>query len=168
MKKVVYSIIAVSLLATTPSMAATTAGDKELNVSGSAMYMDPDNGDGSTSVYMIGSINWFFTDAFSLGVSLNGVWSLQDEGDDSKSTGLYLEPNYHFNTSGSLVPYIGINGGMNFSEYSGDTSNDFSYGAQGGFKSFISENVAIKVEGRYSAYESAANYGVLFGISVFF
>jgi opacity protein-like surface antigen len=169
MKKVVYSILAVSLLMSTPVMAGTKAGDMELGISVSLNYTDPDEGQDDTNVFANGSINRFFTDAFSVGVAVDTFLDLPEEGDDSTAIGLYLEPNYHLNTKGDVIPYFGGHAGMySFESGGADGETEFSYGGQAGAKAFISENVALKLEGRYTGYDGASIYGAFFGLSVFF
>jgi opacity protein-like surface antigen len=153
----------------------------------------PDTGDSKTTIksaiYTIG-YGYFLTDQIQLGVAHMG--SLFKISEDSSSSdgelsiyGIDAFAKYHFMTKGAtLVPYLGIQGGWIRSKMSistdgggGDTSaNAFSYGAMGGLKYFVSDNVSINTELNYRHYDlkfddykmKTDDISVLIGFSVYF
>lgn len=166
-KRVLCLIVALLPLSVPSAFAGTQAGDKELAIGGSITYMDPDSGGTSTAITLYPAFHWFVTDAFSIGASLTGNWNLPDEGEDTVSYGLYFEPNYHFNTASDLVPYTGIHIGSYFVDSDGNSDTYLAYGAQGGIKYFLSEDISFKTEGRYTLSDDVSTFAVVFGLNFY-
>lgn len=164
MKKLVGSVLILSLIAVTPAaFAGTSAGDKEVGVSGSIRFSED-----STGVSANASTNWFFTDAFSLGVGLFSMMTMPDNGDDMIMNMVFVEPNYHFAPEAEVVPYAGVHVGLGSFESGDYSSTSITYGAQGGVKKFVSENVALKGECRYTDMDGNKELGLHVGMSLFF
>jgi len=173
MKKVIVGVLSAALvLGASSAFAGTKAGDKEVGLNASLSTTSTDtNGSSSdsTSLNIMGTMGYFMSDALEVSVGSMGIVTASD-GSDSKNLALFVEPNYHFNTSTAMVPYAGVHGGM-FLSQSGETSNSvFEYGAQAGIKSFLSENVAFNTQLRYDRYsvedsttsQLALNVGLVF------
>ncbi len=157
MKKAIVLIATLSMLIAAPmAIAGTQQGDIELSINANVTV--PDDGDESGSVY--GGINWFLTDGLSLGTAVMTLF-----GEDIGYY-LYLEPNYHFNTASTFVPYVGVNGA--YADLGGDLDSDITYGVQAGVKAFFTEDVALKVEVRRGLKSDFESTIINAGLSIFF
>jgi hypothetical protein len=155
MKKVALSLMLVFLLVGAgPALAGTEAGDTELGVQlGYDNISISNDVDEDWDVFTVaGKVNYFVTDALSLGLSVMGEYYSYD---DSDETMLFVEfePNYHFSTGSSVVPYVGAHAGFVFWEFEDEDDTVFTYGGQIGVKSFFAENAAIDIQLRYTRYE---------------
>jgi len=111
----------------------------------------------------------FVTDQVQLGISLMGDLSQSDSGttsSESKSQlyGADLFAKYHFMSKGQVfVPYLGIQGGyikmLSGSAGSDSSGTAASYGAMGGVKYFITDNLAANAELNYRHYQMDFNSG---------
>ncbi len=151
MKRMLMAVATVVLLVGVATLSAgTKAGDKTASITASVMF--PEEGD--TSFMMMGSFGYFVTDAFQIEVTGMGMGS---EGE----YGLYFQarPNFHFLTSGNVVPYVGATVGV-YLFGNGDSVSDFIYGGQVGIKSFLNERTFLQLEGLYLRQSDAdTGYG---------
>lgn len=171
MKKIIVAFLMITMvLGAASAFAATEAGDAELGVQFSFMDMSGDNADAEMAL-IAGKFGWFLSDELSLGMTASGVSISFDDGDVTQLF-FELEPNYHFNTTGSVVPYAGIHAGLSIAEGNGYDSNDFSYGLQGGIKSFLNDNAALDTQLRYTATDIDGNDVDIFelrvGLNIYF
>ena len=87
---------------------------------------------------------------------------------------LELESNYHFMTDKDIVPYVGPHVGMLAFEDDYDSETVLTYGAQAGVKAFVSENVALDFQLRWTHYElddfdsETDTFSLLVGVNVYF
>jgi hypothetical protein len=170
-KKIIVAFLMITMvLGAASAFAATEAGDAELGVQFSFMDMSGDNADAEMAL-IAGKFGWFLSDELSLGMTASGVSISFDDGDVTQLF-FELEPNYHFNTTGSVVPYAGIHAGLSIAEGNGYDSNDFSYGLQGGIKSFLNDNAALDTQLRYTATDIDGNDVDIFelrvGLNIYF
>jgi hypothetical protein len=149
MKKILVGVLVVFMVfGASSAFAGTKAGDKEVGVQFSFMNVSFDSSDVDL-VIVAGKFGWFLSDAISLGVTGSGV-SVGMDGEDTTQLAVEFEPNYHFNTAASVVPYAGIHTGLAIVEGDGYDSTELSYGPQGGIKSFLNENTALDTQLRYT------------------
>jgi len=172
MKKVlVGGLCALMVVGATSAFAGTKAGDKQVGLQFAYDRMTVDDSSNS-SVILIGTFGYFVTNRISMGLTATANTQIPEQGDTSSSVFAELEPNFHFNTASTILPYAGIHAGMAVSESSGKSNSAFDYGAQVGLKSFISESAAFDTQLRYTrySYESLdfADLRLQVGLDLFF
>lgn len=180
MKKALLVAMTLSLLAVTQnSMAGTKGGDVELGLNAQLRHISysDDDSDSDINMLMLGiKAGYFFTDNISLGLSFMGV-SMSSDDDDTGALFFEVEPNYHFMTDSTLVPYVGMHAGLIYATSGDDSETVPSYGAQAGIKNFFSENVALDVQLRWTHYSlefgdddeaSIDDYGIIVGLNWYF
>ena len=139
MKKLtLLALIAVLLCAFTSNMAfaGTKAGNTEIAANISVSKSLNDNND--STIYQVAThIGYFLTDAIQIGIA--GLVS--GDFDDSDSTVGYAGAavDYHFNTSGNTVPYVGL--GVGAFIFAGEP--ELAGEGRVGIKQFVSERVSI-------------------------
>lgn len=135
----------------------------------------------NTALYTVG-YGYFVTDRVQLGISHLGILAKSDS--DSSSDTLSILGfdgfvKYHFLDKGAtLVPYVGLQAGYLSAKYNDDKGDAMTYGAMGGLKYFVSENVTLNTELNYRHYDlksrssddkaKSDTIGVLIGFSVYF
>lgn len=110
----------------------------------------------SESTSIVAGYGRFVTDQLQLGFSFMGSLSKQGSSSDTTgTTGVDLFVKYHFMSKGQIfVPYLGIQGGyMNSDQGKNSSASAGSYGAMGGFKYFLTENLALNTELNYRRYQ---------------
>ena len=142
--------------------AATKAGDSTVfgTLSYDASTLDVDGVDSfdmSTFAAAVG-VGRFFTDNFQTELALIGQTTTFDMGSEDitqQQLGFEVRPNWHFNTAGNTVPYIGLTLGYLWYEFmfEGSDTGAFMYGAQAGIKQFVKENAYIQYEVGYTMSE---------------
>lgn len=154
---VCFSLVGISGVAS----AATKAGDSTVfgTLSYDASTLDIESGpslDISTFAAAVG-VGRFFTDSFQAELALIGQTTTFDMGGSEditqQSIGLEVRPNFHFNTAGNVVPYVGLTLGYLWYEFlfEGDSTGSFLYGGQAGIKQFVRDNAYIQYEIGYTA-----------------
>ncbi len=165
------------LLVLTPTAGAETkGGDLELNTQFQFTNTNLDDFDDDiNTTTLVARLGYFFNPAVNLEADL-GIAS-QSSGDlDVTIVTFEARTNYHFLTSGMVIPYLGPSFGILYSGI--DTGDDFDesdtgviFGGQVGLKSFLTEDVAITTEyriGRTVGIETNSTVNrVLVGISYF-
>ncbi len=160
----------------TPTAGAETKGeDLELNAQFQFINTNTDDVDDDTNTTSLNlRLGYFFNPAINVEASL-GVIGASTGDTDITVVAFEGRSNYHFLTSGKVIPYLGPSFGI---FYSGIDSGDFDesdtgvvFGGQVGLKSFLTETVAITTEYniRRTAgleFDSTINT-VLVGISYF-
>lgn len=168
MNKLIKTIaVFAALAAPLVSYGAVQKGLKEVGIEGAFTYSDY-NGGHSTDTYVAGTLGYFVTDAIEVigGISLN---YFDDEFGSGHSIMLGAGVDYHFNTQSNFVPYVGAS--IFWGEYDyGTTFDDFAGEVRGGIKQFLTDNVALKYQVFYRAYDKAdsEDLGVGLGLSYFF
>lgn len=173
--RVAAAVAAISLagLIAAPNtvLAATKAGDSAVGGSATLSFSDAVD---SISIQAQGS--HFFTDAFEAGIGLG--WSEFDvDGAEGSSFGggdsvilVDFRAQYNFLTSGNTVPFVGA-----AYQYTGlgDFDDTDFYQLFAGLRQFVSENVAIRSEIRYSGavdsdFDDADSTSLVIGLDWFF
>ena len=109
--------------------AETKKGDIEINTQVSFVHTDIDDvSDNSTAVILNGRVGYFFTPAINFAGSL-GIIGNSTGDTDIVVTVFEGRSNYHFNTSGKIIPYLGPSIGF---LYSSIDSGDFDESDGGG------------------------------------
>ncbi len=139
-----------SLFLTHTAGAETKQGDLEINSQLSYIHTNTDDFDDSSSTTALSlRLGYFFTPALNAEGALTIVGT--STGDvDVTATSLLARSNYHFNTSGQVIPYVGPSFGIFHSSIDtgafDESETGGSIGGQAGVKSFLTENVAITAE----------------------
>ncbi|MFC1762021.1 outer membrane beta-barrel protein [Planctomycetota bacterium] len=118
MKRLMWLMGIVVLLATHPILAAVQEGDTEIHLGGSYQKYNGGSVDGVkgpdvTNFHFLGGYNYFMTDNISLGVLL-GYDSYEYKAETAGSSykdqflGLGASVKYHFMIEELLVPYLGL------------------------------------------------------------
>lgn len=175
MKKLSFSAIVIAGLALLPmtGFAGTEAGKIELTGMGSYTHSWSSEGGGGQNTYL-GSlgVGYFFTDA--LEAKINGTFvGFSGSGSTMYAVQITAGPDYHFMTTGNLVPYVGVYGGvilMKGSFGGGDTSETGAMiDGHVGLKQFLSERMAIDYRVAYQYWSisdtSINNLMVMIGLS---
>lgn len=179
-KSVVFFLMSLILSAflTQTAGAETKEGDLELNIQGAYQNVKIDEADNSTDNLILKiRLGYFFNPEINLEVALDDTRTNTDDF-DTHSFALELRTNYHFLTSGTVIPYLGPSLGMfyNSFDFGGNSDNKASgiFGGQFGLKSFLTETVAVTTEysirrtfGSGSDIEERTINQVLVGISYF-
>ncbi len=158
------------------AQAKTKARDVEVNLQFSYFFLgiDEDRSEGITGddvnlLSLQGRLGYFLDDEVSVESTLTLVH--EDTG-PTTAFALDFRPNYHFNTEGAVVPFIGGSMGVMHVDTSVGDDTGFLFGAQAGIKSFLSERVAFTTEYNLRRFvggdTSATINGVFLGISYFF
>ncbi len=119
----------------------------------------PDGGGDSTtnsSSTIVAGYGRFVTDQLQLGITFMGDLSeASGSSDTTGTTGADIFAKYHFMSKGQVfVPYLGIQGGyINIEMGKGSSASAGSYGVMGGFKYFLTDNIAFNTELNYRHYQ---------------
>ncbi len=164
-----------SLVLTPSAGAETKGGDLEINTQFQFVNANTDDIDDDTNTAsLVARLGYFFNPAINVEASLGFIG--QSTGDTDVDIFTFeARSNYHFLTSGKVIPYLGPSFGI---LYSGVDTGNFDesdtgvvFGGQLGLKSFLTESVAITTE--YSIrrtagleFDTTIN-AVLVGISYF-
>lgn len=155
--------------------AETKGGDLEINTQFQFINTNTDDIDDDTNTTsLVARLGYFFNPAINAEATLGFIGASTGDTDIDVFT-FEARSNYHFLTSGKVIPYLGPSFGI---LYSGIDAGDFDesdtgvvFGGQLGLKSFLTETVAITTE--YSIrrtagleFDSTINT-VLVGISYF-
>ena len=130
--------------------AETKGGDIEINTQVSFIHTNIDDFDDDTdTLFLTGRVGYFFTPAINFEGALSIIGN--STGDiDFVAVSFDGRTNYHFNTSGKIIPYLGPSFGMFHSDIdAGDFDESDTggiFGGQVGVKSFLTETVAITTE----------------------
>ncbi len=164
-----------SLVLTPTAGAETKGGDLEINTSVSYINTDTDEvDDDNNTLSLIGRLGYFFTPAINTEGALQIIGN--SNGDtDFLAVAFNIRANYHFNTSGTVIPYLGPAVGITHTAIDADGFDESetggSYGGQVGLKSFLTETVAITTEWsltRTAGFEFDSTVNAVFvGISYF-
>ena len=130
--------------------AETKAGDIEINTQFSFSNLNVDDVDDDLNILTwSGRVGYFFTDAMAGEGSLVLV---RPSFGDATITALQIDArvNYHFLTSGMIIPYVGPAFGLTHTRIEADgfdeSDTGVQFGGQVGAKSFLTENVALTTE----------------------
>lgn len=177
------SLLALACFAAAEGRGAIQAGMNELRIDGALQLMSTD---GMDMTSLSGQIvyNKFVRDNLSWGLSVRPQLQERspDEGDDQTSMTLFVLGRgdyYLVSQNPDQVPYIGAHAGFINYEMSGEgydeSETTVTYGVQGGWKMFLSENTAFNIELDLSMYtmdgeeeEDVSVMSVFFGYSVYF
>jgi opacity protein-like surface antigen len=173
MKRALFVGLALLLIAT-GSFAGTKEGQSEIQVQGSLQNVSyADNDQTELTIQLV--YNRFMRDDLSLGCTFRPSLS---KSDDTENQQLFLlgRGDYYFTPQTKYVPYAGAHLGLiNYTFDSGDSSSSetaFTYGLQGGWKFFISENMSWNLELDLSLYsaedEDITVTSLLAGMSYYF
>ncbi len=169
------AVLFFSLVLSPTAEAETKGGDLEINTQFQFVNANTDDLDDDTNtVSLVARFGYFFNPAINVETSFGWIGASAGDTDVTILT-LAARSNYHFLTSGKVIPYLGPSFGI---QYAGVDTGDFDdsdtgviFGGQVGLKSFLSETVAITTE--YSIqraagleFDSTINT-VLVGISYF-
>jgi hypothetical protein len=142
-------------------------GSTELFLNGNLIHTDTKTGGDTTKIdqfsYLVGG-GYFLTDGLQVGLSHLGTVIEAKNGGKITLSILTFDAfaKYYFYSKGqTVVPYVGIQGGWvslkaegEFGGASGEYSKGVgSYGAMGGLKFFLTENVTFNTELNYRHYD---------------
>lgn len=105
------------------------------------------------------SLGYFFTDHIEINFSPFITSMESDSGNGNETTSIYYSylGNLKFNFYGegwTVVPYIGVQGGISGYDAGDNNSDDnFGYGGMGGLKIFFNESVSMNLELNYMQTE---------------
>ncbi len=139
-----------SIFLTQTAGAETRGGDFEINTSLSFINTDTDKiKDDNNTISLLASLGYFFTPE----INVEGAFQVigNSNGDtDFTAVGFGVRTNYHFLTSGVVIPFIGPSFGISHTAIDAngfdESETGGSFGGQAGLKSFLSESVAIRTE----------------------
>jgi opacity protein-like surface antigen len=96
------------------------------------------------------AIGHFFTDNLEVNFAPM-IMRIEPEGaDDVLLYNYFVNLKYNFYQEGATtIPYLGVQTGITGYEAAGDDDSDLSYGAMGGVKFFVSEEVSVNLELNY-------------------
>lgn len=159
MKRILIGLLSLCCIAGV-AFGGTEAGQTEVQVAGSLQNVDMDEFSMTTLSGQL-NINRFLSDNFSLGCALRVSLSEEEDGDKSTSMQTFLlgRGDFYLGTNFDVIPYIGAQIGVINYEYNDDSESTFTYGAHGGFKFFLSENISWNAELDVSVYTQEADYG---------
>lgn len=153
-------------------MAGTTAGQSEVLLNSSLIQYSA--GDEDINLLLVGvGYGYFLTDSSQIGGTIMGT--MVSNGSTTTLMAYDAFYKYHFNTEGTSVPYIGVQGGMITFESGESADTIFSYGGMAGIKFFARENVSYFLELNYRRYQlsdggdaTVDQKALLFGLSYYF
>jgi len=157
MKKILAVGLILPLFAAASSFAGTKAGQSEVQVQGALQNVSyADNDSSELTVQLV--YNKFIRDEVSVGCTFRPT---MQKTDDQTTRQLFLlgRGDYYFAAKSTYVPYAGAHlGFINYDrgEYS---KTVFTYGLQGGWKFFVSENISWNLELDYSLYSAETDVG---------
>lgn len=130
-------------------------GTQEITLSGTGSN---DNNFDSGNLGISGTYGYYFSPAFEGGVRQSLNWSGADNSDDNWNGSTRLFADYHFNTTGKLRPFIGVNLGVIY----GDGVPDTGFGGpEAGIKWYVNDTTFVLVQTEYQFFfnngSSAAN-----------
>ncbi len=164
-----------SLVLTQTVGAETKGGDLELNTQFQFINTNIDDVDDDTNTTsLVARLGYFFNPAINVEASLGIIGAGSGDTDFTVVT-FEARSNYHFLTSGKVIPYLGPSFGVIHQDIDagGLDKSDTSviFGGQFGLKSFLSETVAITTEykiQRTAGLDPNSTFNsVLVGISYF-
>ncbi len=184
MKKlaVVAAVVAMCVVSGVVARAGVEQGMNEVSVLGD-IHRVSQNSDARATVSAAVTYNRYLLDNVSVGADLKFI-SAQVNTADSDAfsedmTAIYLmgRSDYYFTPENEVVPYVGLRLGMVNYSMGSDSWATFAYGAQGGMKWFVVENVSVNFELSYTAFtltdagledDSMGDLGIQIGASLFF
>ena len=134
-------LLTVSAFAQAPSL---IAGTRELALSGA---LDTEGPSGTTYNIDV-TYGYFIADNLEIGGGLAYAFAEGDP-DDATTLGLRGLADYHFGGASAVVPYVGARVGWQSVEIGAIDEDAVTYGARGGIKYFIADNVGIDVAIQY-------------------
>ena len=157
MNKLFVTLVLVSILMLLASngFSEISAGDNEIGGQISYRNHNADPGSLDATLWSAGiAYNHYLSESYSIGGTLRLDQVDGDALDDDVVIwGLRVRGDYYFSTQSTTVPYVGIQLGYVGYDTAGSDDNDFTYGAHGGVKLFVTENVAINLEAIYDIFE---------------
>ena len=147
------------------------AGDQFISVYGNLNMSSTDSSDTTTTIFG-GSFGKFISDEKEVTGSLSLFDIYYDNGGSTMYT-LSGKFNYNFIKPGlTNIPYAGCALGITGVDAGGYSDTSISFGVQGGFKNFISEDISFNVEGSLMHYEVESkgtnSLSITAGISYYF
>jgi opacity protein-like surface antigen len=118
--------------------------------------LKPDGAEGDLDVNTFSiafDLGYFITDMFELGPEiLYKKYELDESGDslEISTWSLFVKGNAHFSANDDFKPYAGLRLGFSSLDIMDTDDTALSYGVQIGFDYFISENVSVNPELRYT------------------
>ena len=147
------------------------------------MNLDPEHGtDSDFDQHIMGvGVGFFLNEMFEVGPEISYGKIDFDSALEIGTWSLGVRANAHFDTGSEFIPYVGLN--LAYSNFDvkieGEVDDDestFSYGAQAGLDYFLTDNVSINPELRYTkaTYDfhgediDVSSFKVLIGIAAHF
>ncbi len=169
------TVLFLSFFLTQTAGAETKGGDLEINTQFQFINTSTDDLDDDTnSASLVARFGYFFNPAINAEATLGYIATSTGDTDVDVFT-FEARSNYHFLTSGKVIPYLGPSLGVYYQGIDAgafdESDTGIVFGGQLGLKSFLTETVAITTE--YSIrrtagleFDSTIN-AVLVGISYF-
>lgn len=111
--------------------------------------LDDSDSETDTTSFM-GSLGYFFNDHLEVNFAPMIMIVDPDEGDTYTLYSYFGNLKINFYQKGwTAVPYVGVQAGVTGYELGDDDDNAFSYGALGGIKLFVTEDVSLNLELNY-------------------
>lgn len=129
-----------------------------------ALQVDLDNDTGT--YFGAAKLGYFYSDALELVGNLTYVGSTGTA--DFSAFGVVFGPDYHFNTEGNYIPYVGVYGGAFLFDSGGTTSTAGSIDMHVGLKQFLGERTAVdyRISYNYISASGTALNQMLFSIGI--
>jgi opacity protein-like surface antigen len=150
------------------------------------MTLDPEGeGDVDLNTYTVAlDLGYFINDMFEVGPEVSYTLSemeIEGESIETTSWSFVVKGNAHFSTNTEVMPYVGLRVGlssldMKIPDFVDTDDTAFTYGAQLGLDYFITNNVSVNPELRYTrtSYEfegvdiDADDISFMIGFGIFF
>ena len=115
------------------------------------MSLDPEHGDSVdfNRFYVVLDLGYFINDMFEVGPEISYKKFEFDE-DEITDWSFIVKGNAHFSTNSEVMPYAGLRLGVSSLDLDDTDDTAFTYGAQLGLDYFITKNVSVNPELRYT------------------
>jgi opacity protein-like surface antigen len=184
MKKLalVTAVVAMCAVSGVVARAGVEQGMNEVSVLGD-LHLLSQNEDSRATASAAVTYNRYVMDNVSVGADLKfisaQVYTGENDAFSEDVTEIYVmgRSDYYFMPESDMVPYVGLRLGLVDYMMGSDSWATFAYGAQGGMKWFVVENVSVNLELSYTAFtltdagtedDSMGDLGIQIGASLFF
>lgn len=165
---VVGMILAAAMAVGWPQAASaeTKAGDLDLSIAGSFSNISVDDSNtSSNSLTLATKIGYFFAPAHELSLAAFGGLVFANGQDNAGFYAVAARYDYHFNTQGTVIPYLGPQVGFLGVEAGGTSATGVLYGGQAGIKFFMTERTTFFVEYNFIRAELSSNGNATTGVN---
>jgi hypothetical protein len=138
----------------------------ETTLAGAAAVSVHESGNRAARYELLRSLGYFVTGTLQVGVGLG----LAGTFDSAPASVLEGQLNYHLTPAGTVVPYVGLHGGLMAQILQAHPEATDHVGVQAGMKFFVADRMSVNVEARYFSSANAFDEGfaaLFLGVSFF-